>query len=234
MAEQLPLQFEFQSGQSFAGFYTGNNHEVVGHLRDFVERGNERQIFLWGDPGLGKTHLSQACCQRARGLDKSVFYLSLGARPLPDPALLDGLETLDVVCFDNIEQIGGQKTWEHALFNFYNRHRDNDKQLLLTANCPPKYLPFLLPDLKTRMSWGLTLRLQPMTEEQIVKALNHKANDLGFEIADNVGAFLLTHYARDLPALWSLLIKIDRATLAAKRKLTIPFLKQIIAQEDER
>ncbi|WP_031434861.1 DnaA regulatory inactivator Hda [Methylomarinum vadi] len=234
MAEQLPLQFEFQSDQSFASFYAGNNQEVLNHLHDFIEVGTEQQIYLWGDAGQGKTHLLQACCHCARQHDKSVFYLSFNGADLPDPALLEGLETLDIVCLDNIEQIAGQKDWEQALFNFYNRHRDHDKQLLLSADCPPKYLPFQLPDLKTRMSWGLTLKLQAMNDEQLVKALSHKAKYMGFDIAENVGAFLLSHYARDLPALWLLLKKIDHATLAAKRKLTIPFLKQIMAHFDER
>jgi len=73
-----------------------------------------------------------------------------------------------------------------------------------------------------------------LNDEQLIKALIHKAYFTGFTLPDNVGRFLLAHYERDLPALWLLLDKIDQATLAAKRKLTIPFLKQIMAAPDER
>ncbi|WP_305906397.1 DnaA regulatory inactivator Hda [Methylomarinum sp. Ch1-1] len=234
MAEQLPLQFEFQTNQNFASFFPGNNAEVIKHLHDFVSENKEQQIFLWGESGLGKTHLLQACCQSAREQAKNAFYLSFHADKLPDPGLLDGLENLPIVCLDNIEQIAGDQVWEHALFNFYNRHRDHDNQLLITANCPPSALPLLLPDLKTRMSWGLTLKLQALSDEQTIQALSHKAKCMGFDMTEKVGRFLLSHYARDLPALWRLLEKIDQATLAAKRKLTIPFLKQIMTDHDAR
>ncbi|HIF54939.1 MAG TPA: DnaA regulatory inactivator Hda, partial [Methylococcaceae bacterium] len=147
---------------------------------------------------------------------------------LPSPALLDGLEELDLVCFDNIENIAGNSEWEQAFFNFFNLHRDNNKHLLLSAHCPPQFLPIQLPDLKTRMSWGLTLKLKALTEEQQLNALRFKAHDLGFEIPLNVGRFLMTHYARDLPSIWQLLDKIEQETLAEKRKISIPFLKQIM------
>jgi DnaA family protein len=234
MAVQFPLQFEFQSNQSFGSFYPGNNAEIITQLQEFITTQNEQQIYIWGDAGQGKSHLLKACCMAADEHNKTPFYLTFNAANLPDPAMLEGLENMDIVCLDNIEQIDGNSDWEQALFDFYNRHRDNNNQLLLTASCPPKYLPFQLPDLKTRMNWGLTLKLQPLNDEQIIKALNHKAHFLGFTIPDNVGRFLLSHYERDLPALWLLLEKFDHATLAAKRKLTIPFLKQIMATIDER
>lgn len=232
MAEQLPLQFEFQSNQNFASFFPGNNAESIKHLHDFVINAQEQQIFLWGEAGLGKTHLLQACCQKAREYDKSIFYFCFKRNNLDDPAMLEGLEGLDIVCLDNIELIAGIEDWEQALFNFYNRHRDNGKQLLVSADRQPQSLLFKLPDLKTRLAWGLTLKLQPMDDQQMVKALSYKAKHMGIALAENVSAFLLSHYARDLPAMWALLEELDHASLAAKRKLTIPFLKQILREHD--
>ncbi len=227
MPKQLPLQFEFQSNQSFNTFYLGDNTELINHLKNIFIN-NEQQIFLWGEVASGKTHLLQAISQESKQQYKSNFYLSFDNNLLPDIEILTGLESFDIVCFDNIERIAGNIEWEHAFFNFFNLHRDNNKQLVLSANCPPKFLPFQLPDLKTRMAWGLTLKITPLTDEQQLNALIYKANDLGFEIPVNVGKFLMSHYARDTPSIWILLNKIDQATLAAKRKLTIPFLKQIM------
>jgi len=234
MAVQFPLQFEFQSNQSFDSFFPGSNAEVITHLQEFIATQNEQQIYIWGGAGQGKSHLLKASCLTATENNKTPFYLSFNATGLPNPAILEGLENRDLVCLDNIEYIAGNSDWEQALFNFYNRHRDNGNQLLLTASCPPKYLLFQLPDLKTRMSWGLTLKLQLLNDEQLINALIHKAQFMGFTMPDKVGRFLLSHYERDLPALWLLLDKFDQATLAAKRKLTIPFLKQIMAESDER
>ncbi|MCK5120449.1 MAG: DnaA regulatory inactivator Hda [Methylococcales bacterium] len=230
MPKQLPLQFEFQANQNFSTFYPGSNEEAVNHLQK-IFTSTEQQIFLWGETGTGKTHLLQATSQIADKINKTAFYFSFATEELPNPSMLDGLDKLDLVCFDNIDLIAGNSEWERAFFNFFNRHRDGNKKLLLSASCQPKYLAIQLPDLKTRMNWGLTLKLNTLTNEQQLDALIYKANDLGFEIPVNVGRFLMTHYASDLPTIWKLIDKIDQATLAAKRKLTIPFLKQIMADK---
>jgi DnaA family protein len=227
--EQLPLQFELQSNQSFSTFYPGNNQETVSHLQK-IYSSNEQQIFLWGDSGTGKTHCLQASCQEANKHNKTSFYLSINPETIPDPSILEGLETFDLVCFDNIEHISKNTEWEQGFFNFFNLHRDNNKQLIISASCPPKYLDIQLPDLKTRMNWGLTLKLTSLTDEQQLNALIYKANTLGFDIPNNVGRFIMTHYARDLTSIWAILDKIEQATLVAKRKITIPFLKQIMAK----
>jgi len=228
--KQLPLQFEFQSNQNFNTFYPGGNEEIINHLQHIFNN-NEQQIFLWGEAGTGKTHLLQAICQESNQQNKTSFYFSF-RKTLPNSEMLNGLENFDLVCLDNIELIAQNPDWEQAFFNFFNLHRDNNKQLIISAHCPPKYLPFQLPDLKTRMGWGLTLKIAPLTDEQLLNALIYKANDLGFEIPVNVGRFLIAHYAKDLPSIWMLLDKINHATLAAKRKLTIPFLKQIMSEQN--
>lgn len=228
---QVPLQFEFQSHQTFASFYAGRNTEIVGQLQSVATPNGEQQLYIWGDTGSGKSHLLQACCQHAKALGVDPFYLCLAGEPLPPPAVLDGLEDMALVCLDDVPVLAGRADWQQALFNFYNRHRQNGHKLVFAADCPPKFLPFELLDLKTRMGWGLTLKIQSLRDDQLIAALNHKAHFLGFDIPASVGRFLLAHYVHDLPSLWLLLDKIDQATLAAKRKLTVPFLKQILAGE---
>lgn len=232
MPEQLPLQFELQANQSFSTFYPGNNKEIISHLQK-ITCSDEQQIFLWGEPGTGKTHCLQASCQEANALDKTAFYLSLNPEKLPSPSILEGLESFDLVCFDNIHSICTDAQWEQSFFNFYNLLRDNNKQLILSASCPPKFIDIQLPDLKTRMSWGLTLKLSSLTEEQQLQALIYKADALGFDVPDNVGRFIITHYARDIASIWSILDKVEQATLIAKRKISIPFLKQIMVDTEQ-
>jgi DnaA family protein len=228
---QVPLQFEFQGNQTFDSFFAGNNAEIISQLKAMAGENGEQQIFIWGEPGSGKSHLLQACCHLAKTAGKDPFYLAFPEYNLPPTSLLDGLENLDLVCFDDLQHIAENVAWQHELFNFYNRQRQNNHQLLIAADCPPKYLPFTLADLKTRMGWGLNLKIQSLQDDQLIDALRHKAHFLGFDIPPPVGKFLLTHYVRDLPALWLLLEKIDRATLVAQRKLSIPFLKKILADE---
>ena len=229
MPTQLPLQFDFQTNQTFSTFYTGTNDEILTHLKN-VFHTEEPQIYIWGTSGTGKTHLLQATSQLTDSLNKTAFYYCFTAKKLPHLTLLRDLDTVDLVCFDNIQVIAGHKKWELAFFNFFNRHRENNKKLVLSANCPPQHLQIQLADLQTRMSWGLTLRLHTIPTDQQLDALIYKANDLGFEISPTVGRFLISHYEQDLSTIWTLIETINDATLSAKRKLTIPFLKQWLAQ----
>ncbi|OQK17234.1 DnaA regulatory inactivator Hda [Methyloprofundus sedimenti] len=231
MSEQIPVQFDLKAEQSFASFYTASNQQVVQYLTDTASGKGDQQIYLWGDHGQGKSHLLQACCQQAHQLQLTAFYLPLKKGELPSPDILEGLETFDLICIDNIEYCAGNNAWELALFNFYNQHRENNHQLIISAHCPPNYLAIELADLKTRMSWGLTLKLQELSDTERIAAFTCKARHLGFDISPQVGQFLNKHYARDLPALWDLLPRLEQATLIAKRKLTVPFLKQIMAGE---
>ncbi|MGZ8172695.1 MULTISPECIES: DnaA regulatory inactivator Hda [Methylobacter] len=231
MAEQLPLHFEFRANQTFDDFFPGANHEIITHLQQCIAGLGEQQIFLWGKSGQGKTHLLQACCHRAQNQNLSSFYFDLSQAELPDPSLLNGLDEYDVVCFDNIERIAGNAAWELAFFNFFNQHRDRGHKLIVSASSAPNDIAIQLPDLKTRLNWGLSLKIQPLTDSDRIAALIFKADQMGFEIAPQAGRFLLRHYDRDLASLWALLEKLDRASLAAKRKLTLPFLKQILNED---
>jgi DnaA family protein len=231
ITRQVPVHFEFRANQTFDDFFPGTNLEIINHLQTSIAGNGERQIFLWGQSGLGKSHLLQACCQQAQSLQLSSFYFALSSLELPDPELLTGLDKFDVVCFDNIEHIAGNQAWELGFFNFFNLHRDQGHILILSAACPPNEIAIQLPDLKTRLNWGLTLKIQPLCDTDRITALIFKAGQMGFEISPQAGRFLLTHYDRDLSSLWALLTKLDRASLAAKRKLTIPFLKQILSEE---
>jgi DnaA family protein len=231
MAEQLPLHFEFRANQTFNDFFPAANQEIVTHLQQCIAGLGEQQIFLWGKPGQGKTHLLQACCHQAQNQNLSSFYFDLANR-LPDPSMLNGLDEYDVVCFDNIECIAGSRAWELAFFNFFNQHRERDHKLIVSSCYAPNDIGIQLPDLRTRLNWGLTLKIRPLSDDDRISALIFKADHMGFEIAPQTGRFLLTHYDRDLASLWALLEKLDKASLAAKRKLTIPFLKQILAEEN--
>ncbi|MGZ4981672.1 MAG: DnaA regulatory inactivator Hda [Methylobacter sp.] len=233
MAEQLPLHFEFRANQTFNDFFPATNQEIVTHLQQCIAGSGEQQIFLWGKSGQGKTHLLQACCHQAQNQNISSFYFDLANAGLPDPSLLNGLDEYDVVCFDNIECIAGNRVWELAFFNFFNQHRERGHKLIVSSSSAPNDMGIQLPDLRTRLNWGLTLKIQPLTDSDRISALIFKADQMGFEIAPQTGRFLLTHYDRDLASLWALLEKLDKASLAAKRKLTIPFLKQILDEEND-
>lgn len=230
MPEQLPLPFTFNAEQGFEQFHPGGNEETVAHLRRCSTSADEPLIYLWGGESQGKSHLLQACCREAYGIGRSVSYLPLRALQGYGSEILDGLEHQDLVCLDDIDGLVGKAEWEHALFRLFNRLRDGKRRLLVSAQVPPAELAVDLPDLKTRLGWGLTLMLRPLTDEDRLTALSLQARSLGLDLPPTVGRFLLVHYRRDLASLRQLLERLDRASLAAKRKLTVPFLKSYLEE----
>ncbi len=229
-AKQLPLSFEFKANQRFDDYYAGCNLETVSLLQDAIVNQTETQVFIWGESGLGKSHLLRACCDKAQQVNKTSFYFDFNTSKLPEPDLLTGLEQFDLVCLDNIEKIVSLAIWEVAFFNFFNQHRELGNTLILAAHCPPNELSINLPDLKTRLNWGLTLKLKTLGDDDKIAALIFKAGQMGFEISVQTARYILSHCDRDLNYLWALLETLDHASLAAKRKLTIPFLKEILPQ----
>ncbi|MGR9087077.1 MAG: DnaA regulatory inactivator Hda [Gammaproteobacteria bacterium] len=232
-AEQLPLHFEFRANQTFLDFFPGPNLELINHLQRSAAGEGEPFIYLWGQSGHGKSHLLQACCHEAHNRNLGTFYFDLIHLDRFDPSLTRGLDECDLVCFDNIDRLAGKTAWETAFFNFFNRHRDQGHRLIVSARVAPGALAVQLPDLKTRLNWGLALKIQPLEEQDRLAALIFRARQKGLEITPQVGRFLLTHSHRDLASLWRLLEKLDQASLSAQRRLTIPFLKKIIGKLHE-
>lgn len=231
MAKQLPLQFVFRANQTFQDFFPGANSAVVNHLQRCVAGSGEAFIFLWGQTGLGKSHLLQACCHEAQQAGLPSFYFDLDQAPHSSSQLFNDLEAFELVCLDNVEAIAGRADWEEGLFNFFNRHRDLGHKLIISSAAAPKELPIQLPDLKTRLNWGLSLKIHTPDDEGRIAALVYKARRMGLEISPQAGRFLLNRADRDMASLWHLLDRLDQASLSAQRKLTVPFLKQIL---DER
>lgn len=226
MASQIPLRFVIREDQTFDSFLPGPNAQAV----SLLQRGDEPLTYLWGEPGCGKTHLLQACCAQAVEQGRSCVYLPLNELLALPEASLDGLESLELVCLDDLQQARDNAPWELAVFHLFNRVRDAGHRLLVSADCPPAALPFELADLQSRMGWGLTLRLQALDDDQKQHALTARAHALGMELSAEVARYLLSRFPRDLSSLWRLLDQLDAASLSAQRRLTIPFVRSFLIE----
>jgi DnaA family protein len=144
------------------------------------------------------------------------------------PAVLEGLEQMEIVCLDDVHAIAGNETWERALFDVFNRLRDSGSTLLVSAEKRPDQSGFGLPDLVSRLGWGVTYTLKPLDEDDVLKALGCRANARGLELPDDTAQFLLRRFPRDLPSLFALFDTLDTASLVEQRRLTIPFVKTVL------
>lgn len=218
-AYQLPLQIRLNDAATFSNFYAVGNEALVSLLK----QGTEPYIYMWSADAAGKTHLLQSVCL---AYESRSIYLPLKESKQFSPELLDGLEQFDVICLDDIQSIAGQAEWEEALFNLYNRVRDNGGRLCVTATAAASVLAMNLPDLVSRLNWGPVFQLQPLDDKHKTNALQMRARFRGFDMSDEVASYLLNHYPRDMHNLFAILDKLDEATLQAQRKLTVPFIKK--------
>lgn len=224
MNKQLPLSFQAPEYAGFDSFIVAGNQQLMHFLMD----DEELLIYLWGEHGSGKTHLLQATLQYYIEQGKNAFYLPLTVDNELTPEMLDGLEIMDLVCLDELDNICGQAQWEESLFHFFNRMRDKGGRLILAASNSAVNMPLQLPDLRSRLSWGLTYQLKALDETSRATALKQRAAQRGLMMSDDVTAYIMKHTSRSLPALMALLDKLDYASLAEQRKLTIPFVKNFL------
>ena len=234
VTEQIPLRFAWQDGFSFENYFSGasleNNAEAVHHLRKITsgKSVDEQFLFLWGFAHVGKSHLLQAACQQAADSGLTVAYLPLTEIGDLQPEMFTGLEKLSLVCIDDVQALAGNKQCEEALFHLYNRMRDAGNKVIVAGNVAPNALPIALADLQSRLGWGPVFHLQELNDANKIAALQLRAKTRGFELTEEVGLFLIRRSARDMVSLFALLDKLDEASLAQHRKLTIPFVRGLI------
>ena len=120
----------------------------------------------------------------------------------------------------------GVDNWEHALFGLYNRAREWGCRLLIAANASPRALAVKLADLRSRLSWGVVYQLSAASDEEKQAILQFRARRRGLNLGDEVASYIVTRAPRELDQLLQLLDRLDRASLADQRALSIPFVKQ--------
>jgi DnaA family protein len=228
MSRQLPLGLQLRASARFSNFIAGPNRELLGQLQHTATGEGGPFFLLWGSAGTGKTHLLHACCHQAGADAREVAYLSLRDAADMPPQLLEGWEHYALVCLDDVDAIAGQRNWEEALFHLYNRIREQGGALVVSSVALPASLPFGLPDLVSRLGWGLVYQLQPLNDEQRLQALQRRAQQRGCEMPAETGRYLLRRLPRDMPALFDLLERLDEASLVQQRRLTVPFVKSVL------
>lgn len=228
MSRQLALELQLRASARFSSYVAGPNAELLRQVQHLAQGEGESFVLCWGTPGSGKTHLLQACCHAATVQGHTVAYLSLKDIDTIPPGVLEGWEQFELVCLDDIEQIAGRPDWEEAVFHLYNRVREQGGRLLVSAARAPAQLGVELPDLQSRLSWGVVYPIHSLDDEQRCKAMQLRAGQKGCELPDETAMYLLRRLPRELPALFGTLDRLDEASFAAQRKLTVPFVKSVL------
>ncbi len=233
MRRQLPLGIRLRSTATFDNFIQGRNEEALVCLKQAAVREEGQSLYLWGGSGCGKSHLLQAVSHVMDGKGGNSAYIPLAQSAELEPGILQGLEIMRLVCIDDVDRIAGQEVWETALFHLYNRLRENNALMVLSARMSPGTIPIELPDLKSRLSWGMVLHLMQPEDEDRILILQQWAKERGMEMPGEVARYLLSRMSRDLHALSAMLDRLDYVSQVTQRRLTIPFVKQMFVTEDK-
>lgn len=222
-AQQLPLAVSLPVAETFATWVGGGNTDAVAMLTS----SQQPLVYLWGPSGVGKSHLLHALCAEYSQL----IYLPLAElKGVVDAKCLRGLENYAWVCLDDIDAVLNDPTWCHELFSLYNRIDDQGgAKLVVTAKQAPAQLTVYLADLKSRLQWGLTLHIQALDDSHKVRAIQLRAQAMGLSLSSDTAQFMVQRLHRDLPSLIAALERLDQASIVAKRALTTPFVKSVLA-----
>jgi DnaA family protein len=213
---QLLLQLAPAPAPTLENFVSGRNGAALQALRDIARGGGtERFVYLWGEPGSGRTHLLRALAQAASG--REALY-ACGA--------LEGSADGDaVLAMDNVHQVSAGD--QVRLFDLYNRMRAGRGALVASGDAAPAQLA-LREDLRSRLAWGLAFQLHPLSDAEKAAALRGHARARSLDLPEDVIAYLLKHARRDMPSLIGILDALDRYSLQFKRPVTLPLVRDAL------
>jgi DnaA family protein len=230
---QLPLALRYPPDQRF-DTYVGAPEGAVAQLEAVATRSQGDWLYLAGPGGVGKTHLLLATCAAAEAAGHRVAYLPLAAAAGRLGEALQALEGNDLIALDGLEAIAGDRDDEVALFDTHNRARAAGACLLYAARENPDGLALVLPDLRSRLSQCTRIPLSPLDDDGRRAVLSQRARRRGLILDEAALDWLLRRAGRDLAGLTALLDRLDKASLAAQRRLTVPFLRQALGALHER
>ncbi|MBK9251091.1 MAG: DnaA regulatory inactivator Hda [Proteobacteria bacterium] len=223
---QLTLGVRLTDRALLGNFLAGDNPLALAAARELAATAGAGALFVHGAAGSGKTHLLQGLCVAVPG----AAYLPLATLAELGPGVLEGAAGLPLVAIDDLHLIAGDAAWEQALFRLHNERRGSGMAVAATA--PATRLPLRLPDLASRLAALTHYGLRPLDEDQQRQALQLRARTRGFELPDETVGFLQRRFARDMGRLTAILDELDAASLAEQRRVTVPFIRQVLGMQE--
>lgn len=232
---QLPLPVQLTDEDVFENFHLpagSTNRIALAAAQAMARPGVRGTLFLAGPTGSGKSHLLKALCRDSQA-HRPIRYLCLTGHARWAPALLEGWAPPGaVVALDAIDRIAGQRAWERAILALFHELQDTGGVFAAAADAAPTGCAWALADLGSRLGWGGVYGLTALDDEGKLRALQMRAARRGLMLTEPVARYLMARQARHPAHLFAVLDTIDRAALAAQRRLTIPLLRALLDDAD--
>jgi DnaA family protein len=225
--EQLALSVQLRSTASFDTYFAGPNEAALAALRELHDS-PIGGIYLFGPDGVGKSHLLLATARHFQQQGLRVAYLPLAnfaERPIE---LLDGADEADLLALDDLDIVSADRDWAYALIRRFDKLRANQRRWLVSASHATDRLDCAIPDLRTRLHQSARFGLRALDDADRSRWLRENALARGLELPDEAARWLIHHLPRDAASLIAALDTLDRASLSAKRRLTLPFVQKTL------
>ncbi|MGH8184871.1 MAG: DnaA regulatory inactivator Hda [Rhodanobacteraceae bacterium] len=232
MIRQIPLDLRWPPHQRLDAFWPGGNVAALRGVSDAAGGMGHAWLYLHGASGTGKSHLLIGACRAALEANRHARYVSLASVPAPRAEAISGFDVEGLLAVDDVQAVAGEREAERALFDLYNRARSVGARLLFAATASPAELGIALPDLVSRLAMCTQYALRPLDDAGRRAMLRLLAGRFGLRLDDEVLDWWFVRQPRDPASLVALLQKIDRASLAAQRRVTIPFLRELLQTRD--
>ena len=232
--KQLALDLGPGDVPGLDAFVTGHNTELLAWLQAWPDSAQPgAPTYIWGAPGLGKTHLLKGLASHALAQGWHVLWLDDGGFQSWECSIA---EAPTLVLMDDCDSLDAQQ--QHWAFNLFIESAAAQSApehgpamaIVAAGRVPPTDLS-VRDDLRTRLGWGLIFGLQALDDDGVKSALEQEARRRGLRLHEGVLPYLLNHFSRDQGYLMRLLDQLDRFALAEQRVVTVPLLKQMLAQE---
>lgn len=232
MIRQMPLDLRWPPHQRLDAFWPGPNMAALRAVSDLAAGHGDAGVYLHGAAGSGKSHLLIGACRAALEAGHVARYVSLAQLPTPRAAAIAAIDPAGLLAIDDVGAAAGDADTERALFDLYNRARAARATLLLAASAAPAELGIGLPDLISRLAMCTQYTLRALDDAGRRAMLGMLAGRLGLRLDDDVLDWWFARQPRDPASLVALLQRIDRESLAAQRRVTIPFLRDLLRDQD--
>ena len=241
--KKIIIDPQLNPGLTFATFIEGECNRLArsAGMSVAVNPGNNpfNPLYIYGDSGLGKTHIVQAIGHevRQRHPELQVLYVSMNKfqaqfqtayknGEIPD--FIHFYQMIDVLIIDDIQELTGKTGTQNAFFNIFNHLQLAGKQLILTSDKPPVELKDIEQRLLTRFKWGLSAQLNTPDYDTKLKIIRVKAQKFGAQISDDVVAYLADNISANVREIEGALSSLVANASFLGRKITTSLAKEIL------
>ena len=218
---QLGLPISLNTSMLLESFV--ENKELLRLINQLFLDENSSEVFIYGSSGQGKTHVLQGAVLKALELDKNAIYIDC-SESFPEH-ILDFIDQVYFISFDNVHLISSEN--QEIFFDLYNQARQNQILILVSADSLPSDLE-VMKDIKTRLSLAAVYKLEELNDELIMRVIDSQMGQRNLSINSGVYEYLFKNYSRDLKLLLATLNDLDKASLQAKKAISITFVRKFL------